>query len=156
MSKSVALAKAVVSKLGDVGKAALKPALIVAGALSAAVTLVTLLETYDGFLSEAIRTPEAWLLIAINATVTVVLVLVLTAAFQPQRAVVYAAIVALSFQALIATDLEIQPLAGADIVGASSKVNVGALYNPVERALASGIEDPVEEAKRQEIATLRE
>lgn len=130
-------------------------ALLVAAVVSVVVSLITLLQTYDGFFREALGTGEAWALIGVNALFTVLLVLAFTAIVKPQRTIVYATIVAASFQVLIATDLEVQPLAGSSEVGATSKLNLGTFYNPVEEWLGSAIEDPVEDAKRSEIAGLR-
>jgi hypothetical protein len=78
-----------------------------------------------------------------------------TAVVKPRRTIVYAAVVAASFQALIATDLEVQPLAGSEQVGGTSSFKLGSFYNPVEEWLGSGIEEPVEDAKRKEVERLR-
>lgn len=130
-------------------------AIVVAVVVSVAVTIIALLQSYDGFLGTALGTSSFWLLAALNALFTVLLFVILSAIVKPQRKAVYAAIVALSFQVLIATDLEVQPLAGTTEVGASSKINLGKLYDPVEKALSSGIEDPIEDAKRAQIDVLR-
>ena len=127
-----------------------------AAAISVLVTFVTVLTTYGGFVGEALWTWSALVLFVVNAFFTVVLVVLLAAAFKPQRPWLYAMIVAVGFQAFIATDLEIQPLAGADDVAGGQSLNLGGLYSPVEKALSGGMDDPVENAKREEIATLRE
>jgi hypothetical protein len=131
------------------------PVWAVAAVVSIVVTFVTVLTTYDGFLGEAIWTWSALLLFCVNAFFTVVLVVLLTAAFKPQRPWLYAVLVAVGFQAFIATDLAIQPLAGADEIGGDQTLNLGGLYNPVEKALSGGMDDPVEDAKRAEIESLR-
>jgi hypothetical protein len=129
--------------------------LIVGAFASLAVSFAALVTSYDGFAREALSAPAAWVLFAVNAVFTVILILLLTAWIKPTRKVTYAVLVAFGFQALIATDLQVQPLAGTEEVGALSSVRLGAIYNPVEKALSSGIEDPIEEAKRAEITALR-
>jgi hypothetical protein len=130
-------------------------ALVAAACVSLVVTLITLRSTYDGFVGQALGTWSAAALFVLNAAFTILLVLALSAAFKPQRKVLYAVIVALGFQTLIATDLEVQPLAGTEQVGAAEKLNLGSVYNPIETWLAAGMEDPVKDAKRQDIAKLR-
>jgi hypothetical protein len=132
------------------------PVWALAAVISLLVTLVTVLTTYDGFFWDAMLTPSAGLLFLINSAFTVILVVLLSAAFKPQRPWLYAAIVAVGFQAFIATDLAIQPLAGADDVAADQSLNLGGLYNPLEEALTAGMDDPVEDAKRDEIRALRQ
>jgi hypothetical protein len=130
-------------------------ALIAGAVTSVAVSVAALATGYDGFVGEALGTLEAWLLFALNALFTVVLIVLLTAWLKPERKLAYAIVVAIGFQALIATDLEVQPLAGTEEVGAISTVKLGSIYNPVEKLLSSGIEDPIEDAKRREIEELR-
>lgn len=131
-------------------------ALIAGAVTSVVVSLATIATSYGGFAGEALGAPAAWALFAVNAVFTVILIVLLSAWLKPTRKVAYAIVVALGFQALISTDLEVQPLAGTEEVGALSTVKVGSLYNPVEKLLSSGIEDPIEHAKRGEIARLRE
>jgi hypothetical protein len=133
-----------------------RTALLVAAATSVVVSLGALATSYDGFATEALGAYQAWLLFAVNALFTVAMVVLLSAWIQPARKVAYAFVIAIGFQTLITTDLEVQPLAGTQEVGALSSVRIGSVYNPVENLLSSGIEDRIEIAKRREINRLRE
>jgi hypothetical protein len=123
--------------------------------VSVGVTLVTLYQTYDGFFKDALGARQAWFLLLLNAFFTFLLVITLSATFKPQHKVRYALIIAFSFQALIATDLKVEPLAGATETGGATKVNLGAFYSPIEKGLTGGIDDRIGDAKGSEIATVK-
>src|SRR5687768_6150322 len=92
--------------------------------VSAAATVVQLLSTYGGFFGDAIGSPAAWVLIVLNVALTVALMLGLAPLFKPRNVLLYALTIALTWQALIATDLAVEPIAGAEQVGDAKKVNV--------------------------------
>lgn len=129
--------------------------LLLSGGLTAVATVVQLYSTYDGFFGEAIGSVSAWVLIAVNVLITVGLLLALTPVFKPRNVLLYAVTIALTWQALIATDLALEPIGGAEQVGEAQKVNVGFIHTGIEQFLSSNIDDPVEDAKRKEIAALR-
>lgn len=129
--------------------------LLLSGGLTAAATFVQLYSTYDGFFGEAMGSVSAWILIAVNVLITVGLLLGLTPVFKPRNVLLYAITIALTWQALIATDLALEPIGGAEQVGEAQKVNVAFIHTGIEEFLSSNIDDPVEEAKRKEIADLR-
>jgi hypothetical protein len=146
--------------VGDAGVKSLrdvaKPIPLLLGALVAGgATVAQLLSTYDGFFGEAIGSWASWVLILMNIALTVALMLGLTPLFKPRNVLLYALTVALSFQTLLATDLAFEPLAGTDQVGTGQKVNVGFIQTELEKFLTGEIDDPVEDAKREEIAALR-
>lgn len=130
--------------------------LLLSGGLTAAATVVQLSSTYDGFFGEAMGSVSAWILIAVNVLITVGLLLGLTPVFKPRNVVLYAITIALTWQALIATDLALEPIGGAEQVGEAQKINVAFIHTGIEEFLSSNIDDPVEDAKRDEIADLRE
>jgi hypothetical protein len=129
--------------------------LAVAILVSAAATVVQLLSTYDGFFSDAIGSPAAWGLILMNVALTVAVLLALAPVFKPRNVLLYALTIALTWQALIATDLAVEPIAGTDQVGEQQKINVGFIQTELEKTLSGSIDDPVEDAKRAEIRSLQ-
>lgn len=134
-----------------------KPVPLGLGALiTAGATVVQLYSTYDGFFEEAIGSPYSWALIVLNVLITIGLMLALTPVFKPRNVLLYAATIALTWQALIATDLALEPIGGAEQVGEAQKINVAFIHTGIEKFLSSKIDDPVEDAKRKDIADLRE
>lgn len=129
--------------------------LLLSGGITAAATIVQLYSTYDGFFGEAMGTVSAWVLIVVNVLITVGLLLGLTPVFKPRNVLLYAITIALTSQTLIATDLALEPIGGAEQVGEAQKINVAFIHTGIEEFLNSNIDDPVEDAKRKEIADLR-
>jgi hypothetical protein len=123
--------------------------------LTAAATVVQLYSTYDGFFGDAMGSVSAWALVLMNVLITVGLMLVLTPVFKPRNVLLYATTIALTWQALIATDLALEPIGGAEQVGEAQKINVAFIHTGIEKFLSSNIDDPVEDAKRNEIVELR-
>jgi hypothetical protein len=126
-----------------------------AGLLTAGATVVQTYSTYDGFFADAMGSVSAWVLVLVNVLITIGLMLALTPVFKPRNVLLYAVTIALTWQALIATDLALEPIGGAEQVGEAQKINVAFIHTGIEKFLSSNIDDPVEDAKRKEITALR-
>ena len=132
-----------------------RSAWIVSAVVSIGVTVVHLIDTYDEFFTTTFWRLPTLLLIAVNIFFTWLAVVVFSAAVKPTRKVIYAILVAASFQAVIAADLEVQPLSGADSVGGTRTIRLGEFYTPIEQLLSGEIDEPVERKMRAEITALR-
>jgi hypothetical protein len=126
--------------------------LAIAAAISLLVTAAKLAGTYDDFLESTLTWSTA-LLFAINAVVTVVIVELLRQVVRPTNKSRYALVVGLSFQALVAGEIEIEPLAGGKVPGQSEAIRIGDVYGPIETLVSGSIGDAVEKAKLQETNT---
>lgn len=129
--------------------------LLLGVAVTAVATIVQLQSTYDGFFWDAIGSWASWVLIGLNALIAIGLMLALAGVFKPRNVLLYALTIALTWQAIIATDLAVEPVGGTDQIGEGQKLNVGFLHTELEKILSGEIDDPVEDAKRREIQQLR-
>jgi hypothetical protein len=124
--------------------------------VSALVTVVKLLQTYNGFFKEALLTRSFVWLVLVNAAFTLVLIVFLRGVLKPERQVLFAVVVAASFQALINSSFD-TGLVGADAgtqTGAISQMKFGTLYEPVEKYLTGNIEEAVVGPRKAELDAL--
>jgi hypothetical protein len=133
-----------------------RAAWLVAVTFSAIVTVVKLLQTYEGFFFDALWTRSFVWLVLVNAAFTLALIMILRAFLQPTRQVWFAVVVAASFQALINSSFD-TGLAGAEAgtqAGAIGQFNLGTMYNPIEKFLTNNIEEAVVGPRRAELDAL--
>ena len=132
--------------------------------VSILMTVISIAQTYAGFETVALTTWPIFWLILINIGFTWFLILLLRLIIRPTNTVkahmIYAALVALTFQTLIHTDLDLtKPLAGSEeskLKPLQVSINLGsAVYAPIVRLLTRQINEPVRAAMRSEIAELQ-
>lgn len=127
----------------------------VSALVSAVVTVAHVFDTYDEFWDVALFRGATVGLVLLNIFFTWLAVVLAAAAVNPTRKTIYAVLVALSFQAVLATEFEVQPLSGAETVGGSTTIKLAPFYTPFADQLTKKIDDPVEDEIAKEVAALR-
>lgn len=138
---------------------------LVSAMVSVIMTIINIAQTYAGFERVALVTWATLLLIVTNVVGTWILILLLRLIVRSTdnvpKHIIYTVLVALSFQTLVHTDLDLtKPLAGSEISEVKSlqtSINLGtAIYDPVVRVLTREMNEPVSALMRSEIAQLQE
>jgi hypothetical protein len=138
-------------------------ALAAGGTVSVILSYKSLAKTYDGFFGVAATSwPATWLIIT-NLVLTMLFILVTSILVKPRSTkagqIAFAVMIALSFQTLVNSDLEVlKTLTGAEPVGPSApqQFNVGSLlYNDVEHYLTRQIASEVDKEEEREVKALQ-
>jgi hypothetical protein len=119
------------------------------------VTVIQVFDTYEDFWDVALPRLPTLLLVLLNIAFTWIAVVIASAAVKPTRKVVYAILIAVSFQAVLATEFEVQPLSGAESVGGVTTIKLAPYYTPIADQISEDIDDPVEDEVAKEIDALR-
>ena len=128
---------------------------VVGAVISIIVTTGKLVQTYDDFLGQALPQLPTLALYLLNVIVTVGILFIFALIMKPQNNVRYAVVVALSFQAIVASEINLEPLAGTDVPGTQT-TRISDVYNPVEKLLSGQIDHGVEAEIGSELDRLQQ